>query len=811
MLIPAKALTYGGPRSRIQVQLPNGKILSAIAATPINSPNVAIGFDQQGQAWVWGEVSKIALQSTSIRKNRSFNQEIIYPFKVVARWSSGGYIAQAGDRSSQQVEAQQILAFGNRGKAKSDFILLTETGTNQYRLKNKEGERSLNFDSDLLETFQLNGKFYGDDYYGILLRDEQLWKNSDIITTTTGTTLRRYTPDGAYEFLQVISDDEEGWNPPRSSFGNVAPGGSYQPPSGFKIVHKEYFPNNVYETGYSIDQVTYDNWWTDVMNCMNSKVDSPAPVPDYYNPGGQSVLNDNRSVVANTQQKRRILSGFLDSISKNTAVQTINAENIDTADGVQTWTASLALIEPTAGTADYCRGTIPFNFGVSVIGGYWEAIRPYYVIYDKIYGSSVAIADDSSNNSYDNSIPIVINSFNTIDCTINQVSNTSYIYEFTENIDSDESPNPPADYTPWEWITETEDNRESINESTNKVTGLYKGADELCLYSKTDDIIDNASAVKTTYRRDAASLGTLGSPETTTINGQVERNNDIIKRDIYLANRENNLALARDYFYIRVTNIKNKINLSDLATPFTFNVNIADILETIGRLPLYFNYPIKYAVQNVTRKIFSSPPQNTIISNSATLLNSYSDEYYLDPDISHPIELIVFDNDDIYKLSGTASINYQNTAKTFNASHPSFPGNYGQFSYSEASLSTISVTIQSYQLIKYHALKGVSSNAVGHLYSSTNCLGLLQKILGADFTLQSGITRTTLYKRKNGQIMMAFSDKTNLTQKKDRYADLYRLENNKFTREGEKKGAYYPVINPNSSTNPNTSFIGYYD
>ena len=58
---------------------------------------------------------------------------------------------------------------------------------------------------------------------------------------------------------------------------------------------------------------------------------------------------------------------------------------------------------------------------------------------------------------------------------------------------------------------------------------------------------------------------------------------------------------------------------------------------------------------------------------------------------------------------------------------------------------------------------------------------------------------------------MAFSDDTNIIQKGDRYADLYRLQGNKFIREGEKKGAYYLVINPNSSDNAPICFIDYYD
>lgn len=812
MLIPAKALTYGGPRSRIQVQLPNGKILSAIAATPINSPRVAIGFDQQNRAWVWGEVNKVDLQSTSIRKNRPSSQEVIYPFKVVARWTTGGYIAQAGDRPSQQVVAQKVLAFGNRGKAKSDFILLTETATDTYRLKNKEGERNLDFSSpDLLEAFRLNGRFYGDDYYGILLRNEQDWKDSDIITTTTGDsangTTTSYTPNGGYSRLQTRSTIGTGlWTPPiknllsppipRDFHGNVS--FSYSGVTYTLIGLIPLPPDPLIISGYTGDYTVTPqdraNWQAAIDACVNGRIDTEPTAPQIG--GGQSTLGFNQTRISNTQSRRRLLSGSLDFISKTTAINTISDTSIDDKDGQSTVTPIVELIIPSSGSGGYCSAGIN---NVPFYGAYYEFVRPYNDVFDKTSSKTLTTDDDLFADSYNNSISIDINSFNTIDYTINLVSNTSYISE---------------DYSSYTRTIETTDTRNSINEFTNDIPGLYKGTDELCLYSKIDSQINNYSAVGTTVR---SSGGGNFTTTTTTTNGQTESNNNIpieIKGDIYLANRENNLALARDYFYIRVTNIKNKINLSDLTTPFIFNVTPADRQETFGRFPLYFNYPIKYAVQNVTQSILSNPPQDTTISNNLTLINSYSDEYYLDPNLSHSIELIVFDNDDIYKLSGTASINYQNTAKTFNANLPFFPpvipGGYGQFSYSEASLSTISVTIQSFQLIKYHALKGINSNTFGHLYSSANCLGLFQKILGANFTLQSGITRTTLYKRKNGQIMMAFSDNTNLTQKKDRYADLYRLENNKFIREGEKKGGYYPVINPNSNTNPNTSFIGYY-
>lgn len=784
MLIPAKALTYGGPRSRIQVQLPNGKILPAIAATPINSPRVAVGFDQQGQAWVWGEASKIELQSTSIRKNRpSPNQESVYPFKVIAQWGNLGYIAQAGDRSSQQVEAQKILAFGNRGKKKNDFILLTEIGTDQYRLKNTEGERTLNFSSpEILEAFKTNGRFYGDDYYGILLRDEQDWQNSDIIITTTGDsangTTRRYTPDGGYNYLQT-----------RSKIGTT----EFSPPTDTlyspRAAERNYFglmtPSGITYTLILLIPVP-SQIQEDIDRCVAGLVDIEPPPPIIK--GGTSTKNPNlEESIANTQSRKRLVSGFLDSISKVTATNTLNESSTFFADGQFTVTPITELIPGDGISGGYCTSPIG---DVHYRGAYYEFTRPYYEVFDQTSSTETATDNDISISSYNNSISININSFNAIDYTINLVSNSTYTKVNTYSRNTSEASGVGRFNT--ERIEET-DTRNAVSEYTNEVTEIRKGTDELCLYSKIDSKIVSASAVRTTLR-EMVETATQVRTTTTTTNGQTE-DNTIIPRRTYLANGENNLLLGRDYFYIRVRNIKNKINLSNLTTPFTFNIEPVDMTETFGQFPLYFNYPIKYSVNSVVG-------ETGLNSNGATLINSYSDEYYISPNTSHPIELIIFENDTIYKLSGTATINYQNTAKTFTASNAFFSGDYGQFSYSEATLSTISVTIQNYQLIKYHALKGVNTDTFGHLYSSANCLGLFQKML---------VTRTTLYKRKNNQIMIAFSDNTNLAQRGDRYADLYRLQGNKFIREGEKKGAYYPVLNPNSSSNPSTSFIGYYD
>lgn len=818
MLIPAKALNYGGPRSTISCQLPTGKILPALAATPINTPNVAVGFDQNGQAWVWGEVSKIELQSTSIRKNRpSPNQEPLYPFKAIAQWGNLGYIAQAGDRSSQQVEAQKILAFGNRGKKKNDFILLTEIGTNQYRLKNREGERNLNFSSpEILEAFKANSRFYGDDYYGFLLRDEQDWRNSDVITVQTGDSINgtttQSTPNGGFNRVQTRArTGSASWNPPTNTL--------YSPPSGgLGITYTQIDliplpPDPLIISGltgdYSATPQDRANWQASIDACVAGLVN--VEPPPAITKGGESFKDYNQSWITNTQSRKRLLSGFLDSISKTTAINQINETNSDLIDGQLTVTPNTELIVPSSGSGGYCSALISW---LSFRGAYYTFVYPYNAVFDQTSSNTLTTDNDTFADSYNNSIPININNFNTINYTVNSVYNSNYTSNdtFSESalegsLDSASSYY-LAGYTSYEKTTETTDTRNLVDEITNSVTGLYKGSDELCLYSKIDNTKDNLIGSRIALRREGFNDFTN---TTTTINGQTESNTDIIVPDIYLANKETNIGLGRDYFYIRVIGIKNKINLSQLTTPFNFNITQADIQERIGRFLLYFGYPVKFSIQSVTKNILSNPPQNITISNSATPITFYNDEYYLSPNTSYPIELIVFESDIIYKLSGTATINYQNTTETFTANNSFFPGNYGQLSYTESSLDTVSITIENSALIKYHALKGVNPATFGHLYSSANCLGLFQKLLGTNFNLQSGIRRTTLYKRKNNQIMIAFSDNSNLTQRGDRYADLYRLQGNKFIREGEKKGTYYPVINPNSNSNPSTSIIGYHD
>lgn len=805
MLIPAKALNYGGPRSTISCQLPTGKILPALAATPINTPNVAVGFDQNGQAWVWGEVSKIELQSTSIRKNRpSPNQEPLYPFKAIAQWGNLGYIAQAGDRSSQQVEAQKILAFGNRGKKKNDFILLTEIGTNQYRLKNREGERNLNFSSpEILEAFKANSRFYGDDYYGFLLRDEQDWRNSDVITVQTGDSINgtttQSTPNGGFNRVQTRArTGSASWNPPTNTL--------YSTPSGelgityTRIDLIPLPPDPLIISGltgdYSATPQDRANWQASIDACVAGLVNVEPPQPIAR--GGQSFLDYNQSQITNTQSRKKLLSGFLDSISKTTAINQINETISDLMDGQLTVTPNIER-RVSSSSGGYCSASILW---LSFRGAYYEFDLPYNAVFDHTSGNTLTTDNHIFADSYSNSIPISINNFNTINHTINSVYNTNYTSNYTYSV-TEESIS-----SSYQETTETTDTRNSVNEITNNVTGLYKGSDELCLYSKIDNTKDNLIGSRIVLRKEGFNDFTN---TTTTINGQTESNTDIIVPDIYLANKETNVGLGRDYFYIRVIDIKNKINLSQLTTPFNFNITQADMQETRGRFLLYFGYPVKFSIQSVTKNILSNPPQNITISNSATPITFYNDEYYLSPNTSYPIELIIFESDIIYKLLGTATINYQNTTEIFTASNPYFPGNYGQLSYTKSSLDTVSITIENSALIKYHALKGVNPDTFGHLYSSANCLGLFQKLLGTNFNLQSGITRTTLYKRKNNQIMIAFSDNSNLTQRGDRYADLYRLQGNKFIREGEKKGSYNPVINPNSNSNPSTSIIGYHD
>lgn len=675
MLIPAKALTYGGPRSRIQVQLPNGKILSAIAATPINSPRVAVGFDQQGQAWVWGEVSKIDLQSTSIRKNRhSPNQEPVYPFKAIAQWGNLGYIAQAGDRPSQQVQAQQVLAFSNRGKNKNDFSLLTQIETDQYRLKNREGERTLNFSSpEILEAFKTQGRFYGDDFYGFLLFEGRDYDNSFVIIDGD----IRYTPDGGYYRQRT-------------------------------------------DTGYL---TTY-------------------------------LLE---------KQRQKLLSVVLDSIPNPKS--------------------SAFLIKE---------------------GNYYSDDVLYLFTYDNFRVGGYA----NYSESYSNSILIKINNSSSINYTTNHTASSNRV----SSTDPDTTVCRRGNFSGMQCRIDSNSSSTVSDFISNKVTNLHKGIGELCLYSKIDNIVNISSGSRVLIHQPTTNANWHGQPHFVSTDGEVEDNKNTAVENTYLADGENTLILAKDYFYIRVNDIKNKINLSQ-TTPFSFNIIGSDMGE-IKRQPILLNYPVKYTTQD-TVQVFNYNVGYSIVSTSATPTQIYSSEYYINSLTDYPVELIIFEDDNAYSLKGTAQVNYQNIEKTLTLNNLSYEhldynygfGPYSQLNYLQVDLSSVLVTIQSSQLIKYHALKNTSSNTEGHLYTSNNCLGLFQRLIPSLIATH----RASLYKRKNGQIIMAFSDDTNLTQKGDRYADLYRLQGNKFIREGEKKGAYYPVINPNSSSNPSASFIGYYD
>ena len=675
MLIPAKALTYGGPRSRIQVQLPNGKILPAIAATSINSPRVAVGFDQQGQAWVWGEVSKSDLQATSVRKNRpSPNQEPVYPFKSIGQWNIPQlYIAQAGDRPFQQVQAQKILAFGNRGKNKNDFILLTEIGTDQYRLKNKEEERNLNFSSpEFLEAFKSsNTRFYGDDYYGILLLEDQDYDYSFVIIDGD----IRYTPDGGY------------YRESRSTG---------------------------YLTRYLLEK-----------------------------------------------QRQKLLSGILDSISKSSAF----------------------LIK---------EGT-------------------YYnddVLYQSQYGGYRVGGYANYSESYSNSILIKINNSSSINYTTNHTASSNR----ASSTDPDTTVCFLGDgFSGMQCRIDANSSSTVSDLIANKVTNLHKGIGELCLYSKIDNIVNISSGSRETIHRASTSVNWHGAPHFVSTSGEVEDNKNTAVENTYLADGENTLILDKDYFYIRVNDIKNKINLSQ-TTPFSFNIVGSDMGQ-IKRQPILLNYPVKYTTQD-TVQVLDYYVGYSIVSTSATPTQIYSSEYYINPLTNYPIELIIFEDDNIYSLKGTAQVDYQNIEKTLTLNNLSYAhldyndgfGPYSQLNYLQVNLSSVLVTIQSSQLIKYHALRNTSSDTEGHLYTSNNCLGLFQRLIPSLIATH----RANLYKRKNGQIIMAFSDDI-IHRKREKYADLYRLQGNKFVREGEKKGAYYPVINPNSSSNPSTSIIGYYD
>jgi hypothetical protein len=773
--------------------------LSAIAATPINSPNVVIGFDQNGQAWVWGEPSKIQLQSTSIRKNRpSLKEEIIYPFKVVATWNTPLFIAQAGDRPSTQLSTLKVLAFGNRGKNKQDFILLQEISTDQYRLTTKEGDRQLQFESpDFLNFFKTKGKYYGDDFFGILLTEEQDWKSSDIVTTTNGNTTIRTTPNGGYYDISTrASNGSTQYDPPISSLLSEPLQPDPSARRGYKptLLIQFPLPDPFYTSGLFGNGIVGPeeraNWNQAIQACVNTASTEILP-PDPILSGGQTNQLYTDLYERNTNRRKFLLSGSLDSISKNTAIENIEDREDYSQSGEYEVTPIVTFTEG-AGGGDYCA--YPIAGAGSVNGAYYEFRYTFNVVVDSYIENVLQIEANTDASAYANSIPIKINTSNSIDYTINST------YNSTKTVD-DTLTQTGSDVSNSTQSIETIETRQRTTIINNEVTGLYKGNDELCIYAKTD----NSTRIASDSLNNINNIVNGISSQITTFSGGLDTNENIEPKNIYLANKENIISFEKNYFYLRVSNIKNIINLSQLVCPFSFDIESFSLAEYKGLFYLYFDYPVKYTYDRIVTG-------NTITSTNINLISSHSDEYHLVPNFNYPLELIIFDEENIYKLLGTISFTYSITPRNYTASNVFNPASpFGSFSYSTASLASASITITDYQLIKYHALKGLNTNTFGHIYSPNNCLGLFQKLLGDNFDQQSGVSRANLYRRKNNQIILAFSDNSNLTKRGERYADLYRLENNKFIREGEKKGSYYPVINSSTQNSPNSAFISYQD
>ena len=706
MLIPAKALTYGGPRSRIQVQLPNGKILPAIAATPINSPRVAVGFDQQGQAWVWGEVSKSELQSTSIRKNRpSPNQEPVYPFKVIAQWGNLGYIAQAGDRSSQQVEAQKILAFGNRGKKKNDFILLTEIETDQYRLKNTEGERNLSFSSpNFLETFKSSDiRFYGDDYYGLAVLNV-LASLQGLTATTNGNTTTQTTPNGDYLRVRTVSSN-----------GITYGGPLYEDITGADFSEQK-----------SVEKTIRNKLFTGKLDFIVSE-----PYVQQFDYSDIYSKNWRRTIV-NAYTDNRQLTYYLATITQNIEETYFEERRIQVD----------------------LQGLVSFEY-----------------TFTENYQGNLSL--NATGNIGDTSIVGEFYSYR-----IKTLSTMTILQSFSQIM-------------------------------TNEPK-IYLSGEKVVFYSLKDSTL-TANVLKDNWSGEGYSLwqdaGLIEGEET-----QVEWDNrdleNVVTDDrnqlerFFLAHEGENVALeTENSFYFSNSSsyqiIANSLPNLTSENPLTFTVSQFEF----ATVPSYrVNYPKKYKnTAGLFGGLFS------------TILETITDPF--NSNQVYPLTLIIKVNNDIFELSGQAKFNYQlrnvSTGSPVPSSYDSFfitrSFGLGGLASQEWRANEAEITLISSKRIKYHAVEPGANTIYG--YSPNNCLLMLTSLMSSSARVRSA----TLYKRKNGQIIMAFSDKTNLAQRDDRYADLYRLQGNKFIREGEKKGTYYPVFNPNSSSNPSTSFIGYYD
>lgn len=644
------------------------------------------------------------------------------PFKVAAQWGGfGGYIAQAGDRPSQALGGLEVIAFGNRGTKRDDFVLVTDLGSGQYTFKDKEGERELEFASTLiLEKFQTDGFFFGDDYYGLEILAVPA-SSQGLTTTTNGNTTTQTTPNGDYSRIRTVGNT------------NIVYGG----------------PSNVEITG-----------------------------------GDRA-----NSEIVNKTAINRLLTGKLDSIRSEAFTQQLD---ISTSN-IKNW-----------------RRTIDNPFE-AVPNPAYRRLTDYSGVID-IDESEVYTDERTLEVNLQGVLPFNYNFIENFEQTIT--------VDATGSIGDIYSPYPGGYLYSIKTLSSQTINTNYRLIETN-IPKIYISGEKVVLYSLRDSTL-----IAEVIRDDWAGEGNSIYQDAGLIDGEetkifwLTRDFESVVTDdrnsperFFLAHEGGNIPLeSEDSFYFE-----------DIVDTEVFNEIVAalpDLLETSGTLnfqvlatgrgfvPRYrVNYPRVYRSQ-ATLAGFSAP--------TATVIESVSDPF--NSDRIYPVTAVVKVGDDIYEISGQIKFNYESWNILGNPplSVPAYDSSSlyrGLFLANQQPTSlewrpeTAELSVNTAKKIKYHAVQPKERGI--YVYNPENCLAMMRALLKQGFRAKS----TTLYQRKNNQIIIAFSDDSKLTRGGLRYADLYKLANNKIIREGIKGGGYLPVINPSSAADPSrsTSFIGYYD
>lgn len=719
------------------------------------------------------EITKSNSVSTTpltYRYRRARKTDDTYPFKTVGVWYDDPVVVcQAGDRPSKRlIDYLDILGFYNRGKGKTDFVLLGEVGENEYRLKNKEGERDLEFESDKqLEYFKDYSGFYGDDFYGVvpLVREEAFdYGDIEVITNSSspsGINLVRRTPDGTYDQTTNISFTESRTDNNNVTYTTLISDDDNAP--AFVLVNSiSSYSETTGESGFANTSIG--------TNLVNYKLD--AININLYFRLIEGISSETESVSSFTNYSKYLLqaSGYFP------LVQEVYGENLE----------SLPLL-------DFSTGGL-------------------YVDYDRNYSLSRSVSD-----------------IDFIEADIQLTDTHSIIYKFNHRFIREDSTNintngntdlpPTTQFEGWfPPISEQyrqkkfylnrviRDTDSSTEEEINYLNSYFKGIGNLAFYSLKDtfsstDIADNADDVLTTTYTVELNAGlpleSVGYAIYTINRTRVE---DIIQQtfntDYYLVNEDFVVELDKNgsfYFELDV-NMAEAINLENIENEFpkqlVYSKNDIDGREVKGIDTIKVEYPLKYTETTTTTRNVGQFP--SVVVREYEITETLTDPYRVDPEQEYEIDLVFFTADSIYKIDGNCTVAYEDFLVT----------GLEAGDYVEKTVSEVILNLTGYSKIKYHALKNRVPLNSGQVYTKNNCLALINRLL-------EKTDNVSLYK-KNDKVVFTFSDFFDPLSNKDRYVDIYRLEEDKFVRKGEKKGKYFPVKNPSNQNPPNEFFISYF-